>query len=437
MSRVTEWSLLDGLLPWLITAVGVGGGLWLVCVRREWFVRRALPTAIVAAAVVTGVVRVVIERWWRPFPDSLPLVICVYFACGVCAVVLVVPRMFASASPAGRALSGAAAVAVLLALSVQTNVFFAQYPTIGDLLGSPPANEIALADVPGPTNVVTGVPLEPTWRTDPTAATVGTAPGRVVAELPIPGVRSGFSARSAQLYLPPAYFASPRPLLPVLILLPGQPGSPSDWVHGGRLTSTMDAFASAHAGLAPVVVVADENGGAFDNPVCLDSRLGNAATYLAVDVPDWVRTHLQVDPAPTSWAIAGISSGGTCALQMATNYPAVYPTFFDMSGDSEPTLGDRAQTVDAAFGGDDAAFTRVNPADLMRVRSYPESSGLFVTGVDDTDGIAAQRSVCSAATAAGMRTRCVEVSGGHDWSVWSAALSDEMDWLANRLGLIP
>ncbi|WP_338080077.1 alpha/beta hydrolase [Antrihabitans stalactiti] len=359
------------------------------------------------------------------------------FACGVCAVVSVKPRMAAAASLAAKALSGTAAVAVLLALSVQTNVFFAQYPTIGDLLYLPPTHEVALSDVPGLTTVVTGVPLEPVWRRIPAAVTVGASPGRVVADVPIPGVRSGFSARSAQLYLPPAYFASPRPLLPVLILLPGQPGSPSDWFRGGRLTATLDAFASAHAGLAPVVVVADENGGSFDNPVCLDSRLGNAATYLAVDVPDWVRTHLQVDPAPTSWAIAGISSGGTCALQMATNYPQVYPTFFDMSGDAEPTLGDRAQTVDAAFGGDTAAFARVNPVDLMRVRSYPETSGLFVTGVDDTDGIAAQRSVCSAAPAAGMRTRCVEVSGGHDWSVWSAALSDEMGWLAKRLGLIP
>ncbi|NMN98643.1 alpha/beta hydrolase-fold protein [Antrihabitans stalactiti] len=434
---MTEWSLLDGPLPWLITVAGVGGGLWLVCVRRRWFVRRAVPTAIVVAVVVTGIVRVVVERWWRPFPDSVPMAICAYFACGVCAVVLVVPRIVASAGVAGRVISGVAGVGVLLALTLQANVFFAQYPTIGDLLELAPANEIPFADVPGPTTVVTGVPLEPVWRTVPTAATVGATPGRVVADLPIPGARSGFPARSAQLYLPPAYFASPRPLLPVLILLPGQPGSPSDWFHGGRLTATMDAFAAAHAGLAPVVVVADENGGSFDNPVCLDSRLGNAATYLAVDVPDWVRTHLQVDPTPTSWAIAGISSGGTCALQMATNYPQVYPTFFDMSGDLEPTLGDRSQTVDAAFGGDDAAFTRVNPVDLMRVRSYPESNGLFVTGVEDSDGLAAQRSVCGAATEAEMRTRCVEVSGGHDWSVWSSALSDEMDWLATRLGLIP
>ena len=433
---MTEWSLLDGPLPWLVTAVGVAGGLWLVCVRRRWFWQRALPTAIVAAVVLTAVVRVVVERWWRPFPDSLPFMICAYFGCGVCAVVLVVPRIVASSGMAGRVTSGVAAVAVLLALAVQVNVFFAQYPTIGDLLGSPPDHEIAFADVPGPTTLVTGVPLESVWRTVPKAATVGSAPGRVVVALPIPGVRSGFSARSAVLYLPPAYFASPRPLLPVLILLPGQPGSPSDWVHGGRLSATMDAFAAAHAGLAPVVVVADEDGGSFDNPVCLDSRLGNAATYLAVDVPDWVRTHLQVDSAPTSWAIAGISSGGTCALQMATNYPQVYPTFFDMSGDSEPTLGDRRQTVDAAFGGDDAAFARVNPVDLMRVRRYPESSGLFVTGVDDADGVAAQRSVCEAATAAGMGTRCVEVSGGHDWSVWSDALSSEMEWLARHLGLI-
>ena len=62
--------------------------------------------------------------------------------------------------------------------------------------------------------------------------------------------------------------------------------------------------------------------------------------HLAQDVPAWITTHLQVDRDPTNWAIGGLSLGGTCALQMATNYTDVYPTFLDLSGDPEPTLGD-------------------------------------------------------------------------------------------------
>ncbi len=141
----------------------------------------------------------------------------------------------------------------------------------------------------------------------------------------IPGATSGFAARDAVVYLPPAYFANPRPLLPVLVMLAGQPGSPEDWLNGGKLAMTMDAFAREHHGLAPVVVVPDGTGSQLANPLCLDSQLGKVASYLAVDVPTWIKTHLQVDPDPRSWAVGGLSYGGTCSLQLATNHPEVYP----------------------------------------------------------------------------------------------------------------
>ena len=57
-----------------------------------------------------------------------------------------------------------------------------------------------------------------------------------------------------------------------------------------------------------------------------------------------------MDPDSEGWAVGGVSYGGTCALQLATNHPDVYPTFLDISGSAEPTLGDRGCTVAAAFG---------------------------------------------------------------------------------------
>ena len=79
------------------------------------------------------------------------------------------------------------------------------------------------------------------------------------------------------------------------------------------------------------MVVADGTGSQIANPLCVDSKLGNVATYLAKDVPSWVKSNLQVNPDPKAWAIGGLSYGGTCSLQMATNYPDVYPTFLDIS----------------------------------------------------------------------------------------------------------
>ncbi|MFC8936215.1 alpha/beta hydrolase-fold protein [Rhodococcus sp. NPDC057135] len=39
-----------------------------------------------------------------------------------------------------------------------------------------------------------------------------------------------------------------------------------------------------------------------------------------------MQANLQVNPDPRAWAIGGLSYGGTCALQLATNYPQIFPT---------------------------------------------------------------------------------------------------------------
>jgi S-formylglutathione hydrolase FrmB len=197
----------------------------------------------------------------------------------------------------------------------------------------------------------------------------------------------------------------------------------------------MDRFAAHHDGLAPVVVVADDTGSRFANPLCLDSRRGKADTYLARDVPEWIRTHLAVDPDREAWAVGGVSYGGTCALQLAANHPDVYPTFLDISGSAEPTLGDRTRTVSQAFGTDRAAFVRVNPLDLLQARRYPGSAAAIVVGTADVDTKHDALLVYRATTAAGMDSHYTEVPGSHDWRVFSEGLTHELPWLAKRMGL--
>jgi S-formylglutathione hydrolase FrmB len=257
----------------------------------------------------------------------------------------------------------------------------------------------------------------------------------VVTQVDIPATRSGFVARQAWLYLPPAYLTSPRAQLPVLVLLAGQPGSPEDWFDSGELAARMDRFAAQHEGLAPVVVVPDDLGDPLSNPLCMDSRLGQVATYLSDDVPNWITATLQVDPDRSAWAIGGLSNGGTCSLQMAVNYPDVYPTFVDISGEAEPNLGDHAQTVQAAFGGDEAAFAAVNPLQVMAERQFPDTAGYLVAGQEDSVYLPQAQRVFAACQAAGMSVELHLLPGGHTWQVWGPGLENALPWLATRLGL--
>ncbi|MGW5924034.1 alpha/beta hydrolase [Nocardia fluminea] len=432
MTRITDLSLLTGWLPVALTVLGAVGAVWLLLPRARRYVTTVMPIVVLAAVVLTVALYLFVEEVWRPFPDPIAVSVYALIGVAVAAVLLVVPRILVRRTVWTGVMTVLAAAVVLLAVSVRINLEYASYPTVSAALGFDQVDRIDAAELTGREQVISARPLEPAWHAP------GGLPGRGrVLTASVPPTASGFTAREAQIYLPPAYFADPRPLLPVLVLLAGEPGAPQDWFVGGQLTETMDSFARAHNGLAPVVVVADGTGSQLANPLCLDSRLGNVATYLAVDVPTWTRANLQIDPDPRSWAVGGLSYGGTCALQLATNFPAVYPTFLDMSGQDEPTLGDRQRTVDAAFGGDTEALLRTDPLDLLRSRAYPDSAGAFVVGADDETYRPQVERMYQAAKDAGMDVRLRILPGGHNFALWEFGLRDQLPWLATRLGLTP
>ena len=415
-----------------VFAVLVVAGLVMLLVRRcrPWFVR-GVPIVVLTSLALTAVAALVVEKVWKPFPDRLPGVVYGWVAVALFAVALLIGRWFVRRRDRTRPLVAVAlvvaAVLVVVAAAGRINAVYDAYPTVRAALGISDYRTVTFDDPS--VRASQTVPVED-WAAPENMPATG-----AVTSVTIPGAVSGFRAREARVYLPPAYFSDPRPELPVLVLLAGQPGSTEDWLVGGRLARTMDNYAAEHRGLAPVVVLADGTGGQFDNPLCVDSHLGNAATYLAVDVPAWVRDNLQVADDPKAWAVGGLSYGGTCALQLATTRPDVYPTFLDFSGQAEPTLGNRDTTIREVFGGDAEAFARNNPADLLARNRYPDSAGAFVVGTDDSEYRAGVEQLASTARDAGMDVHLTELPGTHNFALWAAGLEKELPWLAQRLGL--
>lgn len=434
MGRILDSPLVFGLLPAVLTGLGTLAGAALLARRSRAWWTRVVPRVASGAALVCLLLAWVVDFVWRPFPDSLPWRVVAWTGVAVFALALAI----ASFRGAGWWRRGGAVIAALLVVctcAMKVNAYYGQFPTLRAVLGLPTVEEVAFARhsawVPSPFPGHPGHPLQDRWTPPATMPEHG-----VISQVPIPPAVSGFSARDAYLYLPPAYLTEHRPLLPVLVLLHGQPGAPVDWVTGGGLAATMDAFAAAHHGLAPVVVDADDTGTEMGNPLCLDSRLGNSESYLTVDVPNWIKTKLQIDQNTRHWAVAGFSYGGTCALQLALRRPELYPTFVDISGQTEPTLGTRAETVDAAFGGDEARFRQVNPFDELAARKFPGTAGMLTAGEQDSEYLPQQQKVHAVASRAGLDVRLVKVPGGHTWQAWGAGLERSLGWLAGRTGLI-
>lgn len=400
--------------------------------RRQpgWWTRR-VPVALAVGTACAGLLVLVVQVLWRPFPDPLPLPAVLFTGLTAAALVLAVRR------GAGR---GRAALALLAVAAVgvgggaQVNQQFQAYPTLRAVLGLPLTAQVPFATLsraPRPVvDVPPGQPLSSVWQPPS-----GQPPTGVVTTVDIPGTRSGFRARPAWVYLPPAYASTPRPLLPVLVLLAGQPGAPRDWFDGGQLNLLMDAYAAAHEGLAPVVVVPDPLGGRLANPLCVDSPAGNAFTYLSQDVPEWIDRTLQVDPDRAHWAVGGVSAGATCALQLAVGEAASFPTALVFSAQREPTLGGQKRTVIERFGGSQAAFAAANPLDVLAGTRLPDSAVVVAVGAQDALYGPQADALATGMRSAGMTVRRATAPGGHSWVVWRAVLTDELPWLGSRLGL--
>ncbi|BBZ79963.1 hypothetical protein MANY_53000 [Mycolicibacterium anyangense] len=432
-----DWPLLSGPLPRLLQIGAIVAATWLL-VRMLSGSARPLTKTLAGATYLTVAAAVTLagdelaRNVWQLFPDRIPAAVLLWAGAGVFTLCLAASLAVSAERWPVRSGLVVTTVVVLAACANQINAVFGAYPTARDALGIARPDDMALPTLR--TLALTGPtpgPLERNW-TPPASLP---ARGKLTSA-EIPGTTSHFVARKAKIYLPPAYFGDIPPRLPVLVLLTGQPGTPQDWIGAGKLMHIMDDFAAAHRGLAPIVVVPDPTGGPFNDPLCLNSALGNVDTYLSVDVPAWIKSHLSVDPRPVAWAVAGASYGGTCALQLGTNHAEVYPTIIDIAGSAEPTLGDRRATVTAAFGGDDAAFRRVNPLDLLKFRRYPDSAAAIVVGDADHDTRPDAARVHDATAAAGMQSHLTELPGAHDWRVFSAGLAAELPWLARRVNLI-
>jgi S-formylglutathione hydrolase FrmB len=360
--------------------------------------------------VIDVIADISLLNWW-PFGTAIGVL-------GLLGLGAAVPPNRPVLIRAGAALIGVGLL--LTSAAVAVNAHFGYFPTVGEAVGGAAPDDGSLA-----------------------AAEAGTAPrsaGQVVP-VNIPGTRSGFVARPAQVYLPPAWSQRPRPALPVVLLLHGEPGGPTDWTEGGGAQYTADAWAAQHGGVAPVLVMPDINGSFTGDSECVDSSVGAVETYLTVDVPAAIGQNFGTRPMGTGWVVAGLSEGGACAIMLALRHPDLFTAFGDFGGLAGPRTGDTnadtADTITQLFAGSQQQFQAHEPASLLAGQRYPGLAGWFQVGADDAEPMAAAQQLVPLARAAGIATCLVVMPGqGHTFDVWSAAFRDSLPWMAARLGLV-
>lgn len=417
--------------------LGVTGVLLVFVVLRRprgrWSTGRWLGAVIVAALCGGGIgwlITWLVSDVWDVFGVGLTTAVHVTFALSCAGIAIGVLALFRR-GVWHRICAVLLVATVLLSGAAFINVDFGQYHTLRQALGLTSYSNAAL---PVATNGSTADALNrlSTWKAPASMPAKGE-----VRTVDIPATTSHFAARPALVYLPPAALVANPPLLPVVIVLSGQPGSPDDVFVAGHLDSLMDAMAAAHGGLAPILVVPDQLSSPSVNPMCVDSPLGNSASYLTVDVPAWIRGNLNVIDARAQWALAGFSQGGTCAAQLGAAHPDLFGSFIAVSAELEPTLGNEQTTIQSGFGGSRAAYAAAAPIAIMqRSAPYTDTVAVFSIGENDARFRPYTDKLEAAATAAGIESSLFVAPGsGHDWYTGSYGLNAGIGAILARLGI--
>ncbi len=397
--RTRRWALI-----WLPLAAVVGG---ILVVGTNWYIDseglagNPAPRSLWVWIALTGVAVVVLlagwrgSRWWR---------------------------------------RGTAVMAVpmtLLCTALALNLWVGYFPWVQTAW-----NQLTAGPLPDQTDQVTVAAMQ----------RQGTIPAKgSVVPVEIPNTASGFRHRGEYVYLPPAWFATnPAPQLPTVMMIGGEFNTPADWMRAGNVIKTMDDFAAAHHGYAPVLVFADP-GGTFNNDTeCVNGKRGNSADHLTKDVVPYMSNHYGVNPAAAGWGIVGWSMGGTCAVDLAVMHPELFSAFVDIAGDIGPNSGTKAQTIDRLFGGNAAAWDAFDPSTAInRHGQYEQTAGWFDVNDTSTAGKPAGRAndqakaanaLCALGSKHGIACAVVTQQGTHDWPFASHAFSAALPWLAGVIG---
>ena len=156
----------------------------------------------------------------------------------------------------------------------------------------------------------------------PTAT--GPAGGQVLSGT-FPGtVRDGF------VYLPPGFDRAKR--YPVIYLLHGMPGSPSEYLYGTQLPQYADTQIQASR-LRPFIAVVPAAG---TRRRYNGEWAGPWEDALVRRIVPWVDANLPTIAAPRGRVIAGLSAGGYGAIDIAVRHPDVFGAAESWSGYFSP-----------------------------------------------------------------------------------------------------
>lgn len=225
---------------------------------------------------------------------------------------------------------------------------------------------------------------------------------------------------SGDLYVrtPPGYDPHRRGGYPVILVLNGYPGRPTDPF------TKLNLAALGSMRTTPSILVSATTNVDGQNWGCADTRNGpQVATWLTRDVPALVSRSFAVRGG-ARWAVLGISEGAMCAVRLTLTAPAQFAVAISLSGNNAP---------DAPALSSNPSDRRANDLRTLAAKGVTPGVDLFLAASQEDGTSAADAWALRHAAGRGVGVDLHLVPhGGHNWQVWNQMVAAAVDWLSRK-----
>jgi S-formylglutathione hydrolase FrmB len=199
----------------------------------------------------------------------------------------------------------------------------------------------------------------------------------------------------------PIGYDSSRANYPVVEMLHGSPGVPSDVIVGfDPLSLAARPDIPAYIGVVP-----DGHGPVVLNGEFADTSKQRLGAAVSIDLRRWVDRNFRTNK---HWGVMGLSAGGYGAAYLASRNPPRFDAVCSLSGNFTPQ--------GAAFRSEHQTVLNLASPILHVRRNGPPT--LLVTGSSDRGSLRESLHYARALQRARQPFQRVVVPGGHDWGMW-------------------
>jgi poly(3-hydroxybutyrate) depolymerase len=248
----------------------------------------------------------------------------------------------------------------------------------------------------------------------------------------LPGRLSGYN-RAGLVYLPPQYGQAKyaRVRFPVVELFHGSPGSPRAWNTVLRISSVADALLARRL-IGPMVLVMPAiNPSRHHYQECVNAPGLSDETYLTRDVRADMLARYRISHDPFQWGLAGYSSGGYCAANLALRNPGSFGAAASIEGYFRAADGPAAAALNYSKP-QEAANSPLYLAERLRPGGGPVPAFWVAAGTGE--GVD-YRTATVFATALNriQQVAFVRLNARDTGNAWIAALPSALVWLWQQL----